>query len=66
VLVRIEGDPLAVTGLPSGDEFDVGAGGLDVRIDDFLFSVFDAAVAFPEFGLDASFSAVQGRARRRR
>ncbi|MBC8069279.1 MAG: lamin tail domain-containing protein [Deltaproteobacteria bacterium] len=60
VLVRIEGAPLPVVELPQGDEFVVDAGGTDVRIDDFISSVYDAPATFPDFGIDATFTAVQG------
>jgi hypothetical protein len=49
-----------VVALPSGDEFDVAVGGSVVRIDDFLFSPFDDAANFPNFGVDATFSAISG------
>jgi hypothetical protein len=60
VLVRVQGDPVGVVALPSGDEFDVAVGGSVVRIDDFLFSPFDDAVNFPSFGVEATFSAISG------
>lgn len=60
VLVRIQGDPMSVTALPSGDEFDVTVGGSVVRVDDFLFSPFDDAASFPNFDVDATFSAISG------
>jgi hypothetical protein len=60
VLVRIEGAPLPVVELPEDDEFVVDAGGTDVVVDDFISSVYDAPATFPDFGIDASFTAVQG------
>lgn len=60
VLVRVEGAALDVTALPVADEFVVDADGVSVRVDDFLFSPFDDAVTFADFGIGASFTAIQG------
>lgn len=61
VYVRIEGMPLDVVGLPGFAEFDVGEGGPDtVRIDNFLYSVFDFPMTYANFGVGASFTAIQG------
>ena len=60
VYVRIEGIPLDVVGLPGFDEFDVSVGGPSTRIDNFLYSVFDNAATYPNFGVGASFTAIQG------
>jgi len=61
VLVRIEGMPLTVVDLPGSSEFIVGDGGPEsTHIDNFLYSVFDFPVLYPDFGIDASFTAIQG------
>lgn len=61
VLVRIEGMPLTVSALPGFSEFDVNGGGAeDTRIDNFLYSVLDRLGTYPDFGVGASFTAIQG------
>lgn len=60
VLVRIEGAPLAVEALPGFSEFDVGADGITVRVDNFLYDALADAVAFPGLGLEGSFTAITG------
>ncbi len=61
VLVRIEGAPLDVVDLSGGSEFEVNGGGADdTRIDNFLYSIFDFPAMYPDFGLEASFTAIQG------
>lgn len=61
VLVRIEGAPLTVVGLPGFAEFDVGDGGADdARIDNFLYSVFDFPAVYPGFDVGSTFTAIQG------
>ena len=65
VLVRVEAD-LTVTdadpeGQPNVNEFLVSDGTDDMLVDDFLYDIVDdGAAAFPGFGVDASFTAIQG------
>jgi hypothetical protein len=59
VLVRVEG-ALTVEALPGFSEFDVGDGTDVVRIDDFVYDALADAGAFPELGIGAGFSAIQG------
>lgn len=60
VFVRIEGMPLDVVNLPGFSEFDVSEGGPTTRIDNFLYSVFDFPMTYANFGVGASFTAIQG------
>ncbi|MEM7155449.1 MAG: lamin tail domain-containing protein [Myxococcota bacterium] len=61
VLVRIEGMPLSVVALPGSSEFDVGGAGPEtVRIDNFLYNVFDVPETYVDFGVDAGFMAING------
>lgn len=59
VLVRVEDEPLVVVAL-SGQEFAVEAGGVDVTIDDFLYSAPADDLSFPSLWFDAGFTAIQG------
>lgn len=59
VLVRIEGS-LGVEALPGFSELDVGDGTDTVRIDDFIYDALADAAAFPELGIGAGFTAIQG------
>ena len=61
VLVRIEGAPLSVVSLPGSSEFDVSNGGPEtVRIDNFLYNVFDVPETYVDFGVDAGFMSISG------
>jgi hypothetical protein len=61
VLVRVEGDPLTVVSTQDFHEFVVDDGVAAVRVDDFLYDLLDAGAAeFPNFGVGATFTAIQG------
>ncbi len=61
VVVRVEGNPLWVSGLGPNDEFDVRVSGRSgVRVDGLLYDVVGDAASFPDFEVGAHFSAIQG------
>jgi len=61
VFVRVEGMPLTVFGITQFDEFVVSDGNTDTYVDNYIYNLpVDGAVDFPNFGLDATFTAIQG------
>jgi hypothetical protein len=60
VLVRIEGAPLAVVATPGFDEFVVSGAGDSIYVDEMVYNVMKSPIDFPNFGIGASFTAIQG------
>lgn len=61
VLVEVtEAQSLSVSNEPGGDEFVVLHTSDTVRVDNYLFSVYNAPGDFPGFGLGSSFTGITG------
>jgi len=61
VFVRVEGEPLDVTDEPGFDEFIVSIDPDSAFIDNYVYNIYtDGEMDFPDFGVGASFTAIQG------
>ena len=61
VYVRVAADPISVVSLPGFDEFMIDDGTADGWVDNYLYNLIaDGMAEFPDFGIGATFTAVQG------
>ncbi|MCA9661229.1 MAG: lamin tail domain-containing protein [Myxococcales bacterium] len=60
VLIRIEGEPLGVVEEPGFDEFVVSDMVDSLYVDEMMYDVYMNEPDFPDFGVGASFTAING------